>query len=440
MKDFDSSKSAVSPEDLLDGGDFISDFSVSLGEFPNRLAGTEAETAAARAIRDRLTRETGAAVRLEAFRAQPLAGRASFPFLGLWYLLSLILYYFSFAGGRTAGIWLTLLALFVFVSGGAILISLFLGRRTFRWLLGSRVSYNVVGETKPKCVERGKERVFIIADNHDAVAGSFFKDFAAYKKLAAIVAPLSAAVFVLFCILKMAIGADTAAEISVLSVIPAIAGTLGIFAIVAHFSPFEQHSRRNNGVATSVAMATFAYFAENPALLPEDVRLVYVSLGAENSGHCGSEAFVRAHPEYARATVIALGDVNCGDFQIAECDALRKIRFSTPVVSLIRSSAHEQGIGCETLRHDDLKHRFKSLHGFISNAFAKKSMPTATIIAKKGGNRPIEDIERSDVEKLFSLAVGSIEKLIAETTANVMEDDKCNEVSSELKIKEINIK
>lgn len=437
MDIFDSSKSVVSPEDLLDGVDFVSDFTAELAQYTNRLTGSANETAAARAIRNRLHDETNAKTRLEAFRAYPLLGRGVFPFLGLWYLLSFLLYYVSFAGGRLAGVLLALLALVVFVSGGAMWVSLFLGRKTFRGILNSKVSYNVVSERK-KTTDDGNERVFVICDNHDAVVGSYAKDFGALRKLTMIIAPVSALLFILFCILKMAIGADTTPKITVFSVLPAIFGVFGIFAIMTHFSPLEQHARQNNGVATSVAMATYAYFVEKSELLPNDVRLVYASFGGENSGHGGSDAFVRMHPEFARAKVLCLGDILSGDLKVAEFDAVRKIAFSTDVVSTVRSSAHEQDIKISTVEHDSLKHKFNSLHGYTSNSFAKNGIASATVLAKDYNSRA-RDLDRNDMEKLFSLCVGTLQKMMAVQDAP-KEDVAVFAPSTDMEIKGVKVK
>ena len=59
---------------------------------------------------------------------------------------------------------------------------------------------------------------------------------------------------------------------------------------VRNSSLVEKFARENNGVATAVAMATYAYFAEQPELLADNTKIVYVSFGAENSGHSGSGA------------------------------------------------------------------------------------------------------------------------------------------------------
>ena len=419
METFDVTKSVISAEDMLDGVDFINEFAGELSQFPNRLTGTENETACARAIRNRLHDESEVKTRLEAYYATPLLGRGALPFLGVWYLASLLLYFISFAGGRVAGALLTALALVVFLSGSVALLSLFLGRRTLAGLLGKKVSYNVVSEFS-KTNDKEQKRTFVIVDNHDAKLGGFFGDFGIFRKLTILIAPISAFLFVLFCIIKMAVGFDTVSKITALTILPAIFGLLGAFALFTHYSPFVRHARQNNGVATAVAMATYAYFAENTDRLPDDAKIVYVSLGGENSAHGGSQAFVAAHPEFAGAKVLCVQDILSGDLKIAECDALRRIQFSTPIVSVIRSSAHTQEIDIEAVPHDTPSEKLASLQGYTSNAFAKNGMQTATIIANNLSNHVLD---RNDVEKLFSLTVGAFEKLMAETEKAVNTGD-----------------
>ncbi|MBR4801154.1 MAG: hypothetical protein IK048_05770 [Clostridia bacterium] len=411
MENFDVSKSSISAEDMLDGVDFINEFVGELAEFPNRLTGTENETACARSIRNRLHDESSVKTRLEAYYAYPLLGRGALPFLGIWYMVSLVLYFVSFAGGRVAGALLTALALAVFVSGSVAIISLFLGRSTLAGLLNKKPSYNVVSEFSKSDAGAQDKRTFVIVDNHDAKLGGFFGDFGVLRKLTILIAPISAGLFVLFCILKMAIGTESVSTITVFTILPAIFGLLGAFATFTHYSPFVRHARQNNGVATAIAMATYAYFVEHDDKIPDDAKIVYVSLGGENSAHGGSQAFVRSHPELAGAQVLCVQDVLSGDLKIAECDALRKIAFSTPLVSVVRSSAHEQGIEISTVPHDTIRQKFASLHGYTSDAFANSGMATATITANAPTDRVLD---RNDVEKLFSLTVGALEKLMAE--------------------------
>ena len=430
MEPFDVTKSVISAEDMLDGVDFIGEFSNELAEYPSRLAGSENETACARAIRNRLHDESEVKTRLEAYYAHPLLGRGALSLMGVWYMVSLALYYVSFAGGKVGGALLTALALVVFLSGCVAIMSLFIGRKTLAGLLGKKVSYNVVSEfqkagTKP-------DRTFLIVDNHDAKLGGFFGDFGVMRKLTILIAPISAFLFVLFCIIKMAVGFDTVPKITAFAVLPAIFGLLGAFATFTHYSPFVRHARQNNGVATAVAMATYAYFAENSEKLPDDAKIVYVSLGGENAAHGGSQAFVASHPEYADAKALCVQDILSCDLKIAEFDGVRKIAFSTPVVSCVRSAAHEQGIGIEAVPHDTPKEKLASLHGYISNAFAKNGIETATIVANNDSDHVLD---RNDIEKLFSLTVGSFAKLMAEEKKPSKQEETSSK-STDMEIKD----
>lgn len=414
MEIFDVEHSVLSAVALRDGVDFINEFSDELQRYDNRVTGSANETACARAIRRRLVNETDATVRLEAYKAYPLMGRGSLPFYGLWCLLCYVLYFVSFAGNRLAGILLTILALGVYLIGCVAMIMMHFGKHKFKKFMSQKVSYNVVSEFSKNTDKLKKERTFIICDNHDAVLGNFLTDYRPMSKAAYVFIPLTCVVFVLFCILKMALGTDTPTKITAFTVVPAVIGVLGITVTILRFSPFDKHAKQNNGIATAVAMATYAYFAEQPELLPDDVRLVYVSFGGENSAHGGSEAFVKSHPEFARAGVLCVGDIESSDIKIAERNSIRRIQYSIPLVSLIRSSAHEQNIDITALPTDKLSQKFASLHGYMSDAFAQNGNPTATIVAEdrhKDSTLP----ENNDIEKLLSVTVGAFMKFIRET-------------------------
>ena len=442
MTGFEEKHSVINKEDMQSAMDFVEQFSHELSKYPHRITASKDETACARAIRNRLHDETDAKTRLEAFNTPPLLGRGSFLLLGIWYALCYVVYFVSFAGGRVAGALVTLLSLVMFLSGGSVLILMYLGSRKAGKILPKKVSYNVVSESCKD--EKNVKNTLVICDNHDATLGSPIKDFNLVRKLSMIIAPLSVFVFVLFCILKMAIGTqgdNVAAKISAFTILPFVSGIFGIAAFVLHFSPMERFARENNGVATAVAMATYAYFAEQPELLADNTKIVYVSFGAENSGHGGSNAFLEAHPEFASAKVLAIGDVLSDNFQVAERDALRNIDFSIDVVSAVHASAIEQGITVSTMPHDSFLHKFNSLHGFISNAFAKNGNPTATILAKDYSKRD-KSLSKSDLENLFSLCVGAAMKIMAkeDNAPKTVESVIATAPSSEMKIVDVESK
>lgn len=410
MDEFDVRKSIISQEDMADCLDFVTDFSAQLKEYSGRLTGSDSETACARAIRNRLHDETDAKTRLEAFMAYPMWGRQSFLLVGLWFALSYVLYYVSFAGGRITGILLTLLSLAVFAVGTGVLFSLYFGCGTFKGVLSKKACYNVVSEFGSE----NSDKVFVICDHHDDMPGSIIKDFDIMRKFCTIIAPLSMFVFVLFCILKMALGTqdgDIAAKTSAFAIIPTVFGILGITTIVLHYSPMPKHARNSNGISTSIAMATYAYFVDKSELLPPDVKIVYASFGGENSAHCGSRAFAEAHPEFAKATVLCIDDIQSGDIELAEYDAVRKIEYDMNTVAAVLSSAREQELKISVMPHTTFKEKFNSLHGFMSNAFARTGNPTVTVLAKEYGKAQ-RNLSAEEIENLFSLTVGTMQNLM----------------------------
>lgn len=420
MNSLVSRKSVISQEDMADCIEFVKDFSAELRQNSGRLSGSEDETACARQIRNRLHDETDAKTRMEAFWARPTMGRRTFTLIGLWSILCYVLYYVSFAGNRLVGTLLTLVALIAFVVGNGILISLYLGVPTFQRLLKKRVSYNVVSEYGAD----DSRNVFVVCDHHDSMPGSIIRDFDFVRKFCTVAVPICALIFVLFCILKMAFGTqdgDVAAKISAFTIVPAAVGIISNTACLLHFSSNSKNARENNGISTSVAMATYAYFVDKPELLPEDVKIVYASFGAENSAHCGSRAFVEAHPEFANATVLCIEDVQSSVFNVVDYDALRKVECDSNVVAAILTSAREQDMTVPIMQHESLSGVFKCLHGFMSNAFCKDGVSGAGIIAKSHGSA--KDIEEEDVEKLFSLCVGTMQILMKNAKHTEIKDD-----------------
>ena len=405
------SKQAVSQDDVAAAIEFAADFSRELQRYKGRLTGTAQETACARAIRSRLEEETDTPVRMEAFKARPALGRGCFFMLGIWFLLSYTIYYVSFAGGRLAGILLTLIALINFAVGSIIILLLFLGNKKLSGILSEQVSYNVVGECCKNRDRDVKERVIVIADYHDAVQGSMLRDYGLMRRLTVLLCPISAAVFVIFCILKMAIGtggADASVKISVFTVVPAVLGVMGVVATLFHYSPSPRYAKIPNGLAICTAMATYAYFAEQPRLVPDDVRIVYASFGGENSSHSGAEAFIKAHPDFRDARVICIGDMSGSELKIAEYDPIRRLNFSTKLTSSVSGVAHEQGTEITTVPHRTFAQKLSQLHGYPSTAFAKQGVQSTTLMSI--GEYVDDKIE----SKMFKLAVGTVFRLFGE--------------------------
>lgn len=402
----------ASAQDVVDACDFAEEFCAELAERKARLTATKEETATARLIRDRLHAETSANVRLEAYKARPLAGRGSSMLLAGWYALCLVLYLLSFAWDNIAGVLITLASLVLFLAGVGVFGLLFFGEGgKLERLLPVKVSYNVVSERAPSVCEKSKERTLIICASHDNVYGSRVTDFDKFRKVVMAVVPTTLATFVLFAVLRMALGVDTVAKTTSFILICTLSSLTGIGMLGTFYSHSHKYVRDNGGISTSVALATYAYFAENPHLLPDDVRLIFASFGGENSAHGGSRAFVEAHPEFGGAKVLAIGEIVGGDFVIPESDALRKINTSEVVRSALVRSAELQNIPVVVEHYATFKEKLGCMHGFISNAFNKSNVSSATVFAKDF-DASAETVRREDIERLFSLSVTAASLLL----------------------------
>lgn len=418
MENFEKTTFLVSQDDLDDACDFVTDFCEELEEHKGRLTGTPEETATARLIRDRLHSETSARVRLEAYKARPMAGRGSLSLLGFWFGLCLVLYFLSFVKNDISAVIITISALALFLAGSIAILLLFIGKGgKLHNILPQKVSYNVVSERCPSCCEASKERTVIICTNHDAVLGNALYDFAKLRKFALIIAPICGLIFIACCIVKAIIAESITpnayVEITTLTIIPFLSSLAGIAVLVTHFSLFKKHARDRGGVGTSVALATYAYFVENPDLLPDDVRIVFASFGGENSCHGGSEAFVKAHSEFSGAKVLAITDILDNNFATYTGDHFLKVKHSRKILDAISLSAKECGVTLKIYDNNSTINRLSCLHGSISNAFAKAHIASASITAKH--KDAIEGVvHRDDVAKLFALSVTTVHHLIEE--------------------------
>lgn len=439
MENIEEKHSILSRDDLCDGADFICEFSEELKKYPERLATSQDETKCARTIRNRLHDETDAKTRLEAFGMHKITGKSVLPFFGGWYAVCYVFYFVSFIDNKLAGTLLSLLSLLLLLAGGVVFALVYLGNPFLGKSIFKRVSYNVVSEYAKN--DKDVKRTIMVCASHDAEPGSPVKDdFSIFRKTALFVAPISVFIFVLFCILKMAIGIDgsnVAVKISAFTIFPFISGIFGIGSMFLAYSPQKKYAKVPNGVSTAVAMATFAYFAEQPELMPDDVKIVFASFGGENAGHSGSRAFVKAHPELTGATVLCIGDINGPVFRVVEQDSLRKIQCSQEIVAAAHASAIEQGISLSTLEHDSTVGKMACLHGFMSNAFANNSTKSATIFAKEGPKS--QKPSRKDIEDMFSLSVGIVTRLMTQPLNEESDTDQ-GASSIEIEIKNIDSK
>lgn len=373
-------KSLVSDENRNSAEDYCRTLTAGLSDFRGRLAATRAEKECARFLRD----EAGgvATTRLEAFKASPLAGRTASALMAVAYFLALVVFFVSFAGDRAAGIGLTALALGVLAAGMTVTGGVFLGARRLCAVLPGRVAYNVFSESFPsRKQEKGK--ILVVAATHSSAPGSYFANFAAVRKAVFVAVPVSLALFVLMCILKMALGTETVATVVVFAIFPFIFAAAGIAALALHFSFSPRHARENNDAGVAAALCTYRYFVAHPELLPENTRVCFACFGAEYAAHAGSRSFAAAHPEIAGGRAIVFGDITSEAFRFVRKDALRDKVFSRTAVTSAERASARCGIRCDAVPADDgIKSKLNALHGYAAEALAGAGCDVFMLTAK----------------------------------------------------------
>ncbi len=411
MKKFSEDKAVISDISLQKHANFFSEITTALSKHPNRISSSKAETAVAREIRDIVAEKSGCKAELQAFKAKPLLGRGMFPFIALWFLLSLVLYFVSFAGNSLTGSILALVSIIFFVAGMVVLFMLFLGSSKLDKLQYKTKSYNVVSKIKAESTK--DQKTVVICSNHDAVLGSPIKDFGKSRKIAFILCPVSLALFFVLAIFKMIFGAESTLTICLFVILPAISSGLGFFAIITHFSWFSKLARQNNGRATATAITVFDFFARNENLVPANVNLVFASFGAENSGHNGSRQFIKNRSnldvaDFRDAKVLCIGDLNSNKLMLADKDKIRGYQSSQIMTETICAVSNEFGLGIdESLEVSTMT----SLHGYLSNAFQSENIDSTTIFAKDYSDKST-DFKRSDIENIIKLAVITVKRLM----------------------------
>lgn len=376
----------------------------SLADYADGLTSTREETACARRLRDELS--PYAVTRMEAFRTSPYAGRNCCALFGVVYFLAALFYFVSFGGSRADGIILIFVALGIFVLGGIAAGAAFLGaKKAVACIFPKKISYNVFSENMPLKNQRD-DRLVVIASNHDAAPGSYFTDFDRVRKVVFVVAPVSAVLFVLFCIVKICVGSDTVPKITSLSILPFFDALAGIGVLLLHFSPFQRHARENNGISTAVSLAVYRKLLREPELLPEGTRVCFVSFGGENSAHAGSRAFAAAHPEIKGAKALVIGDIEGGRFAYLRRDALRKTEFSASSAALF-DAVENTGVPCLLPPGDGLSDKLNALHGYAADALAEAGCECAVFVAKDYGGRE-GDFRKEDAGKLYDLALSTL--------------------------------
>lgn len=398
---------------------FVENFANQLDKEQKRLTSEPSETAAARKIRDIIaSANSDFKARLEPFYARPLLGRRCYFFMAIWLLICDVIYFLSFQKNPTAALVLTLFAFVLFGVGMGILLAMFFGVDKFNFLLPKKACYNVETEfTTPykyslKSIENVEpNQTIVICANHDSLPGTYFENNDIFKKISLFYTPIFMVIFMLFCLIKMGTGIDTTGKIAALSIIPGLLSVFALFIFATQYSLFAAHTRENNCIGSSVALAVFASLYGMRNHLPENTRFVYASFGGENSGHAGSKAFVDRHiardKNFTKAKVVCIDEIRSGTLLLAKSDMLRKAKYSEEMVKAVQQASKDLNIVI-----GEEKDLINNHHGHIATAFVNQRIEAVSILGAEPTTKSDEMVTTNTIQNLFDLTMQTIQNIL----------------------------
>ncbi len=269
------------------------------------LPGTSQERERAAMIEKELASHLGAGnVAVEEFSFAPAAFLRSSPIIALLTLIAALL---NVSVGRLAGVspWpaaIGALALSI-LSPSLFLFEFFFGFELTDPLFKKKQSVNVVG-TLRKPGTTDVKHLLIISGHHDSAPENTWLRFLGYGFF------FLAATWFLGFITLLAMSLVQLAGLIVGSAELVRSGTLGWVLLVYPIAPsvlfalFLTRGWKNGGTvpgaadnlsACAVAVAMCRFLVENPAYLPDDTEIRFVSFGSEEAGYRGSRRYVARH-------------------------------------------------------------------------------------------------------------------------------------------------
>ena len=271
------------------------------------LPGTSQERERAGIIKNELESHLGAGnVVVEEFTLAPGAFLGVYPLSALFLLMAALL---NISTGRFTGIspWVTSTAALTFsmFSVFLLIIEFILGFEFIDPFFKKKQSVNVVGTLhKPGTVN--VKQLLILSGHHDSALENTWLRFLGYGFM-----PASATMFLGF-ITMLTIGIVQMAGMITGNASVVRVGTLGWVLLVYPVVPsiiylmFFNMGRENGGSvpgaadnlsASALAVAMCRFLVENPAYIPEETEIRFISFGSEEAGVRGSRRYVKRHLE-----------------------------------------------------------------------------------------------------------------------------------------------
>lgn len=269
------------------------------------LPGTPQERERAGIIQNELESYLGAEnVSVEEFTLAPWACLGAYPLSALFMLMAALL---NISTGRFKGIspWVPSIAALTFSIIAVLLIffEFILGYELLDPFFKKRQSVNVIGVLRKPAINKVK-RLLILGGHHDSAPENTWLRYLGYGSI-----PASATMFIGF-IVMLAMSIIQLTGVFTGNATMVHTGTLGWVLLVYPVLPsiiylmFFNMGRKNGGTvpgaadnlsASALAVAMCRFLVKNPAYIPDDTEIRFISFGSEEAGVRGSRRYVERH-------------------------------------------------------------------------------------------------------------------------------------------------
>ncbi len=315
------------------------------------LPGTPQERGRAEMIRQALASHIGEKnVNIEEFSLAPDALLSTYPGVICMVIAVLLNISAGQLNGALTGVLALLALIFSLIIPASFILEFLLCREAFDPFYPKKQSINVIGSLHKPGTKEGK-RLLIISGHHDSALENTWIRYTGYwfylLSATFFIGIAALAVLCLIQLIGLALGNEAIVH----------AGTVRWYLLVYPIVPamiyaaFMTRGKKNGGIvpgaadnlsACAVAVAMCKFLVENPANIPEDTEIRFITFGSEEAGCRGSKRYVERHLEELKrleTRVLNYEIIAHTEISIIASDLNGMVKYSPEIVKSVVNAA-----------------------------------------------------------------------------------------------------
>ena len=346
-----------------------------------RLPGSSAEQKAADALVKEIKLQTGVDAQKEEFTLRPRSGIGAIPYMGFLAYISLLIYFLGLVKGLESIFGIVSIVLMTCMWIFTIL-HILRYKTCFDFLFKKARSNNVIAELPAR---GGQAQDFTIIFSGHIDTSWNWPIAVKYPKLtipAVGIGIVGALTFFIFILIKL-IANLSFDEYPITKILPAICG-LTFFPLCVFLSYNEKKASpgaMDNLSGLGLALEVFKFFKANPKAVPDDCRIIFAGMGAEEAGLRGSSAYVKRHLGHddilvpGKTYVVNIDSIADKDhFEVVQGDLWQTAFFDKNMCDMAFAAMDEAGLKPKRI--------LNPVGGCDSTPFHKAGIATCTLAAQ----------------------------------------------------------